>query len=380
MVDLQQMTLEQLASYRRIWGQFLGMEFTFMSPRGVLAFYGDLDVSQRGMVSLATLFVGNSLVHPKGALTAEFEKLRASIAANGWSLVAADGRGVEAEKEGFRVEFFSAPMPDGRVGTHLLLTHGDASSWRQTYMDRDFAEYAAPSDKSGRGTYQAAGGYAPEKAEALDVAELARRLKGLALVAFTGAGISVGCGIPSFSGPGGLEAQFPISDYGFPGKVPDRLIARPAQTARILGRFYAGFMTAQPGAAHRALVELERLGILKHIITGNFDGLHERAGSRNVHVNEQQYFARDGEGWSWISQGRAALVAGVSSEAEYGLLDYARAKHIQLAAIAPDRPYFLTAGDWFTPGRAEDVLPQLAALLSRGAVTDGQEQGGSHIT
>ncbi|MDY6892658.1 MAG: Sir2 family NAD-dependent protein deacetylase, partial [Chloroflexota bacterium] len=37
-----------------------------------------------------------------------------------------------------------------------------------------------------------------------------------------------------------------------------------------------------PNPGHRALAELERLGLLKCVITQNMDGLHPKAGSRNV--------------------------------------------------------------------------------------------------
>src|SRR5207245_872804 len=39
---------------------------------------------------------------------------------------------------------------------------------------------------------------------------------------------------------------------------------------------------AEPNPAHRALVELERLGHLPAVITQNTDGLHQRAGSKEV--------------------------------------------------------------------------------------------------
>ena len=39
---------------------------------------------------------------------------------------------------------------------------------------------------------------------------------------------------------------------------------------------------AQPNAAHRKLAELERAGKLKAVITQNIDGLHQKAGSREV--------------------------------------------------------------------------------------------------
>jgi NAD-dependent deacetylase len=39
---------------------------------------------------------------------------------------------------------------------------------------------------------------------------------------------------------------------------------------------------ARPNAGHLALAEMERLGLLKHIITQNIDDLHQRAGSTAV--------------------------------------------------------------------------------------------------
>jgi NAD-dependent deacetylase len=39
---------------------------------------------------------------------------------------------------------------------------------------------------------------------------------------------------------------------------------------------------AEPNAGHRALAELERRGLVQAVITQNIDGLHQRAGSREV--------------------------------------------------------------------------------------------------
>src|SRR5690606_14886528 len=44
--------------------------------------------------------------------------------------------------------------------------------------------------------------------------------------------------------------------------------------------------TAEPNAAHRALVELERAGRLDRLITQNVDGLHQKAGSDPARVLE----------------------------------------------------------------------------------------------
>ena len=95
-------------------------------------------------------------------------------------------------------------------------------------------------------------------------------------VAFTGAGISAESGIPVYRGAGGLWTKFD------PYKVAhiDTFRADPSQYwshSRDHRR-----TKAQPNAAHRALVELERSGRVGAIITQNTDGLHRAAGSGRV--------------------------------------------------------------------------------------------------
>jgi NAD-dependent deacetylase len=99
------------------------------------------------------------------------------------------------------------------------------------------------------------------------------------VVALTGAGISVPSGIPDFRSDGGLW------DHDDPLEVAS-LSAFRANPRRfydwfrpLLGRLLA----AQPNPAHLALAALERAGTLKALITQNIDGLHQRAGSREVY-------------------------------------------------------------------------------------------------
>jgi len=138
------------------------------------------------------------------------------------------------------------------------------------------------------------------------------------------------------------------------------MIRRPGELARLLGHFQAGFITAQPNAAHFALAELEKQGVLLHMITGNNDRLHERAGSQQVHLKEPRYFLDSEEGWNWIREGEIFLVAGVSHD-EHGFLSFARDQGLQVVVIAPEPPSFLYSQDWFVPGRGEEILPALAA-------------------
>jgi NAD-dependent deacetylase len=97
------------------------------------------------------------------------------------------------------------------------------------------------------------------------------------VVVFTGAGISTESGIPDFRSPTGLWARYDPDDFSFPNFMRSEGARRRYWT---VGReLYAAIHAAQPNAAHRAIVALERLGLLDCVITQNVDDLHQRAGT-----------------------------------------------------------------------------------------------------
>lgn len=99
-------------------------------------------------------------------------------------------------------------------------------------------------------------------------------------IVLTGAGISTPSGIPDFrSSRGGLWSKY------------DPMLVASLSAFRIWPeKFYQFFrpltraiFDALPNAAHLALADLEKQGIVKEIITQNVDGLHQKAGSAIVH-------------------------------------------------------------------------------------------------
>lgn len=100
----------------------------------------------------------------------------------------------------------------------------------------------------------------------------------------TGAGISTDSGIPDFRGPNGVWTRDPAAAQmsTLDSYVQDPQVRRRAWRNRAEHPAW----TAEPNAAHRALVELERAGRLYAIITQNIDGLHQRAGSDPASVIE----------------------------------------------------------------------------------------------
>ncbi len=92
-------------------------------------------------------------------------------------------------------------------------------------------------------------------------------------VAFTGAGISVASGIPPFRGPDGLWSKYDPSMFDI-----DRFKSDPEGTWKMIRDiFYALLENIEPNPAHYALAELGC-----PVITQNIDGLHQRAGSKEV--------------------------------------------------------------------------------------------------
>ena len=97
-------------------------------------------------------------------------------------------------------------------------------------------------------------------------------------VAFTGAGISVESGIPTFRGPTGLWSKYDpkILDIDF-------FINNPKESWHYIKEIFYDYMQEiKPNYAHIFLANLEKAGYLKGIITQNIDNLHQEAGSKNV--------------------------------------------------------------------------------------------------
>jgi NAD-dependent deacetylase len=97
-------------------------------------------------------------------------------------------------------------------------------------------------------------------------------------VALTGAGVSTESGIPDFRSPTGVWADFDPLEYG----ALDAFRRDPAKVWQFYAPRFAMLADAQPNAAHFALAELERRGLVTAVVTQNIDLLHERAGSREV--------------------------------------------------------------------------------------------------
>jgi len=104
------------------------------------------------------------------------------------------------------------------------------------------------------------------------------------IVFFGGAGVSTESGVPDFRSADGLYNQH---DIRFDHYSPEYLLSHDCLTREpeVFFEFYRQKMDTRgikPNAAHLFLARLEEKGKLLAVVTQNIDGLHQRAGSKNV--------------------------------------------------------------------------------------------------
>jgi NAD-dependent deacetylase len=167
------------------------------------------------------------------------------------------------------------------------------------------------------------------------------------VVVLTGAGISVASGLPTYRGPGGLwtrpeNAELP--DAALYARDPSRLWA-------LFGPLRSQARAARPNAAHLALAEWESKraqGRSFTLVTQNVDGLHARAGSRNVvELHGSLLRTRCGNPSGTVAPA-SSFVRGAKYAGAWTLL-------VNLTPMRPRHPDF----DVEVLGRAEDLLPML---------------------
>ncbi len=179
-------------------------------------------------------------------------------------------------------------------------------------------------------------------------AKLAELLRGSArAVVLTGAGISVPSGIPDFRTPGtGLWENvdpMEVAHIDAWRRDPDRFWA-------FYGQRFASLIGTKPNAAHEAVAEWERRGLVRGLITQNIDRLHRLAGSERV---VEMHGSIE---WSRCMQcgGRVALDRVVE------LLGSGEGAPECVACIAPLKPDVVLFGEMLP----DDAMAEAQALAS----------------
>ncbi len=105
-------------------------------------------------------------------------------------------------------------------------------------------------------------------------------------IALTGAGISTESGISDYRGPSGVWTKNPEAERNAYRRYQEFLDDPKGWWEAMLTRPRTGGLgnleKAMPNPGHYALVELEKMGLMKCVITQNVDALHEKAGTKNL--------------------------------------------------------------------------------------------------
>jgi NAD-dependent SIR2 family protein deacetylase len=111
-----------------------------------------------------------------------------------------------------------------------------------------------------------------------DLDALARLVGDGDVVVLSGAGLSTDSGIPDYRGASGaLRRHTPMTYQTF--------LRDPRGRHRYWARSFVGWRqirAARPNAGHRAVADLQDVGLVTGVITQNVDGLHQAAGARDV--------------------------------------------------------------------------------------------------
>ncbi len=108
------------------------------------------------------------------------------------------------------------------------------------------------------------------------------------IVVLSGAGISAESGLATFRDSNGLWNNYSWQDVA----SPQGWAKHPEMVQQFYNERRHQAWHAQPNAGHEAIAALEQAYEVV-VVTQNVDGLHERAGSRNViHVHGQLAWAR----------------------------------------------------------------------------------------
>jgi NAD-dependent deacetylase sirtuin 4 len=108
---------------------------------------------------------------------------------------------------------------------------------------------------------------------------LVELVRGKAVLALTGAGLSTESGIPDYRGPEAL-ARPPRRPILGPEFEQSEAVRRRYWARSALG--WERMRVAQPNRGHRALATLEQRAVVTRVVTQNVDRLHFKAGSRKV--------------------------------------------------------------------------------------------------
>jgi NAD-dependent deacetylase len=99
-----------------------------------------------------------------------------------------------------------------------------------------------------------------------------------AIVFFTGAGMSAESGVPTYRGKGGIWSEYRWDEFA----CEEAFRKDPAKVLEFHELRREAVAACEPHIGHRVLAAIEAAHPQFIIVTQNIDGMHQRAGSKNV--------------------------------------------------------------------------------------------------
>jgi NAD-dependent deacetylase len=169
------------------------------------------------------------------------------------------------------------------------------------------------------------------------------------IVVLTGAGISTESGIKDFRSNTGIYKKAPEYILSI-----DYFFKHPEEFYRFAFE-HLHHPDATPNTGHEILAKWEKQGRLQHVITQNIDGLHQKAGSKNViefHGTMKTASCMNcGERYK-----TEEIVSRFRTMKDFFVCSRCETKRVKDRYIKPDVVLFGDAGEWFTPEGFDTII------------------------
>lgn len=202
------------------------------------------------------------------------------------------------------------------------------------------------------------------------------------VVVFTGAGVSAESGIPTFRDSDGFWQRFPIEQFANWNGLLKTAISDPRSVAEFILNVVEPIAKAEPNAGHSALARLQER-VKTVVVTQNVDGLHQSAGSKEVHeihgslmevvdVSTRSVIKRFNR--SELAEIADLLKSYVVSQRSLVSLLWHFRKRYPIDWLGRHRPNLVLFGDelaepaWTNAGRAVDSCDVMIAVGTSGVV------------
>lgn len=191
----------------------------------------------------------------------------------------------------------------------------------------------------------------------LDIQQLAKMLLSRKTLIFTGAGISISQGLPNLDQLVDLIRQIFFPEEELIQEILSGITSRRIEKIQAYNQL---IFNKSPSRSHWIISDIcKTYGI--SLVTGNFDGLHEKTGIDSVFQNNEEVVIHD------LGQYEMLITIGLGDEGIGRVADVFRQRsaNATIVAINTIMPNYLMEHDYFIQGHSDDILNQLMINIQK---------------